>query len=511
VSRAGVPINLPNLSFELLLFFVHHPQQICTIEQMSSAVWPNSIVSDDTVVQRVTLLRKALGDDAKAPRYIESVRGRGYRLLALPTQVQSGKSLQIRHKAVKMWLSISAVFIVVVAAFTLIKMTNAPDISISETAAVKDSTEVSKLIERGKYYYKVGQSHNLSLAKGLFEDALQLDNENIEALVGLSFSLSKSVCRYNQNLQKAIDAKDLAERAIAISPQNSRAYTALGFAWDCIGNLELALANYSRASDIDPSNLSSLSSAAHLYAIKGDLLNAYKLSEKVNSQQSDNYMARLQKTSVLALLNYSAQAEKDYKTLFSLYPDNVFVNEAYFLFLYDQGKLNEAKIVFSQIVERGIERIGIYTNYAEILWQLESKESALPYFKKAAALDEEGSYTDTIVKLLENKINAQQAQSRIETLQAMVEQGNTWPTNYIEAAVLSLWALNDQEQSVAFLNQAFELGYLNSEYLEMSPLFANLRVEQGKHTMRLMSLITKIKQKRKRLSQDFLAELDMLE
>ena len=189
----------------------------------------------------------------------------------------------------------------------------------------------------------------------------------------------------------------------------------------------------------------------------------------------------------------------------------MFVNEAYFLFLYDQGKLNEAKIVFSQIVERGIERIGIYTNYAEILWQLESKESALPYFKKAAALDEEGSYTDTIVKLLENKINAQQAQSRIETLQAMVEQGNTWPINYIEAAVLSLWALNDQEQSVAFLNQAFELGYLNSEYLEMSPLFANLRVEQGKHTMRLMSLITKIKQKRKRLSQDFLAELDMLE
>jgi TolB-like protein/Tfp pilus assembly protein PilF len=45
-------------------------------------VWPGLIVSPETVAKRVNLLREALGDDAKDPRYIAGVRNRGYRLVA---------------------------------------------------------------------------------------------------------------------------------------------------------------------------------------------------------------------------------------------------------------------------------------------------------------------------------------------------------------------------------------------------------------------------------------------
>jgi TolB-like protein/Tfp pilus assembly protein PilF len=40
------------------------------------------VITPETIVQRVKLLRGALGDDSHAPRYIEGVRGRGYRLVA---------------------------------------------------------------------------------------------------------------------------------------------------------------------------------------------------------------------------------------------------------------------------------------------------------------------------------------------------------------------------------------------------------------------------------------------
>jgi TolB-like protein/Tfp pilus assembly protein PilF len=48
-------------------------------------VWPDAVVSLETISQRVKLLRAALGDDVKNPRYISGVRNRGYRIVATVT------------------------------------------------------------------------------------------------------------------------------------------------------------------------------------------------------------------------------------------------------------------------------------------------------------------------------------------------------------------------------------------------------------------------------------------
>jgi TolB-like protein len=50
-------------------------------------VWPGIVVSPETVSKRVTLLRDALGDDPKAPRYIAGLRGRGYQVVAHVAEV----------------------------------------------------------------------------------------------------------------------------------------------------------------------------------------------------------------------------------------------------------------------------------------------------------------------------------------------------------------------------------------------------------------------------------------
>src|SRR5215467_2585663 len=82
VSRAGTIIPLKALSFDLLVTLVRAAPNLLSFEQLSERVWPGLVVTPETIVQRVKLLRSALGDDPHAPRYIEGVRGRGYRMVA---------------------------------------------------------------------------------------------------------------------------------------------------------------------------------------------------------------------------------------------------------------------------------------------------------------------------------------------------------------------------------------------------------------------------------------------
>nr|WP_255569800.1 winged helix-turn-helix domain-containing protein [Actibacterium sp. 188UL27-1] len=50
-------------------------------EELIDAVWPGLHVTPDLVREYIFDLRAALGDDAKSPRYIETVRGKGFRLI----------------------------------------------------------------------------------------------------------------------------------------------------------------------------------------------------------------------------------------------------------------------------------------------------------------------------------------------------------------------------------------------------------------------------------------------
>ena len=82
VTRAGRDIPLPHLSFELLVALARSAPNLVTSDQLAERVWPGLTVTAETVSHRVKLVRDALGDDSRAPRYIAGIRGRGYRIAA---------------------------------------------------------------------------------------------------------------------------------------------------------------------------------------------------------------------------------------------------------------------------------------------------------------------------------------------------------------------------------------------------------------------------------------------
>ncbi|MHB1871937.1 MAG: winged helix-turn-helix domain-containing protein [Steroidobacteraceae bacterium] len=81
VTRDGQLITLTKLSFDLLLALVRGAPDLISSPALLEQVWPRRVVNPETLIQRVKLLRDALGDDRRNPRYVEGLRGRGYRLI----------------------------------------------------------------------------------------------------------------------------------------------------------------------------------------------------------------------------------------------------------------------------------------------------------------------------------------------------------------------------------------------------------------------------------------------
>ena len=76
------PVRLGNKAFQVLLRLVQRGGRLVTKDELMSSVWDGTIVSEFSLTSAIKELRRALGDDARAPRFIESVYGRGYRLLS---------------------------------------------------------------------------------------------------------------------------------------------------------------------------------------------------------------------------------------------------------------------------------------------------------------------------------------------------------------------------------------------------------------------------------------------
>ncbi|HSL17240.1 MAG TPA: winged helix-turn-helix domain-containing protein, partial [Methylomirabilota bacterium] len=89
VARGDRRLQLPPLSFALLVAVLRRAPDVVKRGELIDEVWNGNVVSDETLSQRVRLLREALEDDSGAPRYLETVRGWGYRA-ALPVEKMGG-------------------------------------------------------------------------------------------------------------------------------------------------------------------------------------------------------------------------------------------------------------------------------------------------------------------------------------------------------------------------------------------------------------------------------------
>src|SRR6185436_11673715 len=81
VERGATAVPLEPKAFDLLVLLLERAGQVVTKQEILDTVWRQTAVTDNALTRIVANLRKALGDDARDSRYIETVPTRGYRWL----------------------------------------------------------------------------------------------------------------------------------------------------------------------------------------------------------------------------------------------------------------------------------------------------------------------------------------------------------------------------------------------------------------------------------------------
>ncbi|MBA3515686.1 MAG: winged helix-turn-helix domain-containing protein [Pyrinomonadaceae bacterium] len=80
--RDGQPVAVTPKTFDLLVVLVRNSGHLVGKDELLQQVWPDSFVEEVSLSVNISALRKALGGDQTAARFIETVPKRGYRFIA---------------------------------------------------------------------------------------------------------------------------------------------------------------------------------------------------------------------------------------------------------------------------------------------------------------------------------------------------------------------------------------------------------------------------------------------
>ena len=212
VWRRETVLDLPELSYRLLAVLATRAPELVGKDELIAEVWGDVVVSDETLAQRVRLLRQALGDDSQNPRYIAAVRGRGYRLAA-PVEVVRGAAdpgSRVRRR----WFVAALTAAVLLGIFIYLAMPGSDD-------AVSPHVETVAVLPFA--------DHSANQTFGYFADGMQEELLARLANLGEIAVLSRtSVERYRdtthsiRDIARSLDADAVIEGSVRLNDEQLR-------------------------------------------------------------------------------------------------------------------------------------------------------------------------------------------------------------------------------------------------------------------------------------------------
>jgi eukaryotic-like serine/threonine-protein kinase len=94
--RRGEPIQLPSRAFDTLIYLIENRHRCVRKDEIIGTIWHDVVVTDDSLIHAISVLRRVLGDERHQPKFIRTVPRRGYRFVAAvkPTQSAEAPALQ---------------------------------------------------------------------------------------------------------------------------------------------------------------------------------------------------------------------------------------------------------------------------------------------------------------------------------------------------------------------------------------------------------------------------------
>ena len=103
LQRHGGAIPMAPKNFDLLVHLIRHRDRVLTKRELLEGLWAGECVSESVLPRCIHEIRRALGDPSHQSRYVETVRGRGYRFIGRVRSEQGcpwcGQTLERRRLA----------------------------------------------------------------------------------------------------------------------------------------------------------------------------------------------------------------------------------------------------------------------------------------------------------------------------------------------------------------------------------------------------------------------------
>lgn len=230
---------------DLLVLLAGQPGDVVSREDLRTALWRDVVVGEDTIARCVFKLRRALGDDSAAPRFVETVAKRGYRLIAPVTTEPSKKPPPSLPTFMRRGVG-------ALAASVALLVISAP------AAPLRDGIGDEVTIERARDYYARYTKADNDAAGALYARVLRDHPRQAEALAGLAMVQVQSAVRWSgdrrpaqlgaalkdgrldrPDARKALDRADrLVGQALAADRSSIAAWQALGLVRSAQGDLK---------------------------------------------------------------------------------------------------------------------------------------------------------------------------------------------------------------------------------------------------------------------------------
>lgn len=451
-------VKLSDLSFKTMVTLVKAFPHSLSNDELIEQVWQQTAVSPETVTQRVALIRKALLEAGLEPkRYLAATRHIGYRWQE--PVIEHKKSS--KKKTLVLYLLMCAFVLIGFAVLWKNLHTPMPVTKPSATVSAQDLTN-----QAWSYLDKHNAQSN-QLAIGLFRQALAVNDNDVNALTGFSIALSHEVTKFNQSADFLTEARAVALKATTLDSTHAQAWAALAFVDDAAGDIDAAIKGYEKAVELAPTNSSTVSSLAYLYAVKGRLVEAMKLNVSVLG--SKQLYLDLQIAQTLNLLGFDVLSEQWYYKADVLSPDNVFATHQRAQFYLAKNQQSKAKAIIEQAQKRGIIRPELPTLLGLMDWKNGEKITAYNHFKSAYAIDDGDIQSFLLMQSIstKNQIIKTQAHEWLTT-------SLSWPAQSIYQA--QFYAVTgEDERAFKSLQHAFKQGYRDYAWLQWVPAFEQIR------------------------------------
>ncbi|MEM1433535.1 MAG: winged helix-turn-helix domain-containing protein [Pseudomonadota bacterium] len=227
--------TLEPLAIELLTYLAHRSGAVVSLDELHAELWAGRIVTDSSIYRQIAELRRVLGDDARAPRYIETVRKRGYRLIPAVRWRERPHAEPAPRASIESCES---------AAGELSSAANTGP----------EKAHRSPLLQSAEDALATGfQRDNLNLASDRFSAALNENPASVDALAGRAVA---SIRLYNNYYDRSDERLRLARaditQALELDPLAPSALFAAGYFESVVGDPEQAFALLERTLARDP-------------------------------------------------------------------------------------------------------------------------------------------------------------------------------------------------------------------------------------------------------------------